>query len=195
MSVTPRYSLPRRTAILVYQCLSSPSFFAGLLYSWAVRWRFQRCGRGLRLRLSTSIRGHRSIAIGDNFVSLGHLYLYANDGGSVQIGNDCAVNTNVQIGGASGKVVIGNDVMIAPNVVLRAANHSLRRDTRMRHQPSTPGEIRIEDDVWIGSNAVVTADVTIARSTVIAAGAVVTQSTEPYSIVAGVPARKIGERT
>jgi acetyltransferase-like isoleucine patch superfamily enzyme len=42
---------------------------------------------------------------------------------------------------------------------------------------------------------VVTADVTLARGTVVAAGAVVTHSTEPFSIVGGVPARKIGERS
>ena len=85
--------------------------------------------------------------------------------------------------------------MIGPNVVLRAANHSMKRgNTPMRHQPSIPGEIFIEDDVWIGSNVVITSDVRIARGTVVGAGSVVTSSTEPYSIVCGVPARKIGER-
>lgn len=184
----------RRAAVLAYQCLS-PSFVAALVYSFLVRWRFQRCGSRLRLRVSTTIRAHKNIVIGDNFVSLGHLYLYANDGGFVQIGDDCGINTNVQIGGASGRIIIGSNVMIASNVVLRAANHGLHRGVPMRLQPSTPGEIRIEDDVWIGSNAVVTANVTIARGTVVAAGAVVTRSTDPYSIVGGVPARKIGERT
>jgi galactoside O-acetyltransferase len=96
---------------------------------------------------------------------------------------------------AAGKIVIGNCVLIAPNVVLRAANHDIGRGpVPIRHRPSVSGEIIIEDDVWIGSNAVVTADVTLARGTVVGAGAVVTSSTEPYSIVGGVPARKIGER-
>jgi galactoside O-acetyltransferase len=127
---------------------------------------------------------------------MGQLYLYANEGGSIEIGDDCTVNTNVQIGAASGRVVLGNYVMIGPNVVLRAANHGMcRGDTPMRHQPSTPGEIVVEDDVWIGSNAVITADLKIGRGTVVGAGSVVTSSTEPYSIVGGVPARKIGERS
>jgi galactoside O-acetyltransferase len=184
----------RRAVSLALKCVS-PAVICGWMYSRITRWRLESCGPGLRLQITSTIRGHGNIAIGANFISMGHLYLYAQDGGSVRIGNDCSVNTNVQIGATPGRVVIGNYVMIAPNVVLRAANHDLRRDTVMRHQPSIAGEIVVEDDVWIGSNAVVTADVRLARGTVVAAGAVVTQSTEPYSIVAGVPARKIGERS
>jgi galactoside O-acetyltransferase len=183
-----------RVASFAGSCIR-PSVAGGFLYSWIVGPRLRSCGHGLRLRLTTTIQGHDRIVIGKNFWSMGRLYLYANEGGSIEIGDDCTVNTNVQIGAASGKIVLGNSVMIGPNVVLRAANHGMRRDTPMRHQPSTPGEIVIEDDVWIGSNAVITANLKIARGTVVGAGSVVTSSTEPYSIVGGVPARKIGERS
>ncbi len=188
----PRQQL--RITALVRAALS-PSTLLGLAYSACNRWRFRRCGRGLRLRVTTTIRGHRNMEIGNNFVSMGQLYLYATDGGSLHIGDDCAVNTNVQLGASPGKIVVGNGVMIGPNVVVRAADHGVQRTLPMRHQGHIYGEILIEDDVWIGSNAVVTANVTLARGTIVAAGAVVTRSTEPYSIVAGVPARKIGERT
>ena len=168
---------------------------AGLLFSGIMRHCFRECGRGLRLPVTASIRGHRNIVIGRNFVALGHLYLFAHDDGFVQIGDNCSVNTNVQIGGALGRIVIGDNVIIAPNVVIRAADHGISRAALIRYQPHTRGQIIIEDDVWLGSNSVVTSGVTIARGTVVGAGAVVTRSTEPYSIVAGVPARKIGERT
>jgi galactoside O-acetyltransferase len=125
---------------------------------------------------------------------MGHLYLYANDGGLLEIGDACSVNSNVQLGAASGRIKIGNEVMIGPNVVIRAANHGTQRALPMMRQPWESGEIIIEDDVWIGANAVITGKVTLARGTVVAAGAVVTHSTEAYSIVGGVPARKIGER-
>src|SRR5207237_7835813 len=101
----------------------------------------------------------------------------------------------VHIDGAFGRILVGDNVMIAANVVIRAAEHGISRSAPMRHQPHRRGQIIIEDDVWIGSNSVVTSDVTIARGTVVGAGAVVTRSTEPYSIVGGVKARKIGERT
>jgi galactoside O-acetyltransferase len=192
VSAAPRSKLRRLGAVASLSL--RPVYVAGLLYSSIVRHFFLRCGQGLRLPLTTSIRGYRNIVIGNNFVALGHLYLFAHDGGFVQIGDNCSVNTNVQIGGALGRIVIGNNVIIAPNVVVRAADHGISRAAPIRYQPHRRGEIIIEDDVWLGSNAVVTSGVTIARGTVVGAGAVVTRSTEPYSIVAGVPARKIGER-
>ena len=172
-----------------------PVDVAGLLYSSIMRHCFRQCGYGLRLPITASIRGYRSIVIGNNFVAMHHLHLYAHDEGYVQIGDNCSVNTNVQIGGAFGRIVVGDNVMIAANVVIRAAEHGIIRGAPMRHQPHRRGQIIIEDDVWIGSNSVVTSGVTIARGTIVGAGAVVTRSTEPYSIVGGVPARKIGERT
>lgn len=53
----------------------------------------------------------------------------------------------------------------------------------------------IEDDVWIGYNAIILPSAKhIGRGAVIAAGAVVTKNVPPYSIVAGVPAKIIGYR-
>ena len=95
---------------------------------------------------------------------------------------------------AGGGIYIGNNVLIAPNVVIRAADHGIKASTLIRDQPHRPGVICIEDDVWIGSNAVITSNVTLRKGTVVGAGAVVTKSTEPYSIVGGVPARKISQR-
>jgi acetyltransferase-like isoleucine patch superfamily enzyme len=54
--------------------------------------------------------------------------------------------------------------------------------------------VSIGKDVWIGANAVILPGVTIGDGAIIGAGAVVTGDVEPYSIVGGVPARKIGER-
>ena len=120
-------------------------------------------------------------------------YLYANQGRLI-IGNNCSINTNVQIGASGGLIVIGDNVMIGPNVVIRASNHGADRSEVMRLQPHVYGKIFIENDVWIGSNAVITSGVTLAVGTVVGAGAVVTKSTLPYSVVGGVPARKISER-
>ena len=49
----------------------------------------------------------------------------------------------------------------------------------------------IEDNVWIGANAIILRGTNIGEGSVIAAGAIVTKDVEPYTIVAGVPARKI----
>ena len=52
----------------------------------------------------------------------------------------------------------------------------------------------VEDDVWIGANVIVLTGVIISKGSVIAAGSIVTKNVEPYSIVAGVPAKKISSR-
>jgi len=169
-------------------------FWAEIIYSALIKMRLRKYGKGLRFRLSTVIKGHENIVLGDNFNSAGNLYLYANNNGYLEVGKNCSVNTNVQFGAASGKLIIGDHVLIAPNVVIRAANHGMRKDEPVMHQLHTYGEIMIEDDVWIGANSVITAGVTLGKGTVVGAGSVVTRSTDPYSIVGGVPARKIGER-
>ena len=52
----------------------------------------------------------------------------------------------------------------------------------------------VEDGCWIGANVTILKGVTIGRGSVVAAGAVVTRSCPPYSIVGGVPARVIKPR-
>ena len=49
--------------------------------------------------------------------------------------------------------------------------------------------IIIEDDVWIGSGAIITQGVRVGKGAIIAAGAIVTKDVEPFSVVGGVPAK------
>lgn len=124
---------------------------------------------------------------------MGHSYSYGNDG-EIIIGNNLSLNTNVQIGSSGGKIHIGNNVLIGFNVVLRAADHGLSRANLINKQTHVGGAIMVEDDVWIGSNAVILKNVRLGKGCVAAAGAVVTKDVEPYTIVGGVPAKKISER-
>lgn len=112
---------------------------------------------------------------------------------------------NVFIGGrawfscAHGKIRIGSNVMFGPGVMILGGNHRIRNIGMLMyhdHQKSTGDDkgVVIEDDVWVGANAVILEGVTIARGSVIGAGAVVTRSTTPYSISAGTPARQVGTR-
>lgn len=91
---------------------------------------------------------------------------------------------------ARGKISIGNNVSISHCVKLCSAGHNIYSPEF--NYVSAP--IVIGDNVWIGLNAIVLKGCTIGEGAIIAAGAIVTHDVEPYSIVAGVPAKKVGER-
>jgi acetyltransferase-like isoleucine patch superfamily enzyme len=94
-----------------------------------------------------------------------------------------------------GSVIIGDNTLIADRVCILSGSrhHGMSRlDIPMREQPGTFRTIHIGEDCWIGSGAVVMADV--GNHCVVGAGAVVTKPVEDYKIVAGNPAKVIGDR-
>ena len=94
-----------------------------------------------------------------------------------------------------GRIKLGTEVLVVPNVTLRASNHEFRsREKPIREQGHHSGTILVGDDVWIAGNRCILPDVEIGVGAVIGAGSVATKDVEPYSIVAGVPARQIAER-
>ena len=112
----------------------------------------------------------------------------------IRAGRNFRVNGGAFLDGRGG-LTIGADVLVGPNAVILSSEHRWIDPARpivLQGQRLAP--VTIGDDVWIGGNAVVTPGVTIATGTVVGAGAVVTGDTAPYSIVAGVPARPMGER-
>jgi acetyltransferase-like isoleucine patch superfamily enzyme len=111
-------------------------------------------------------------------------------GGRIVIGDDCAINAYSLLYGGGG-LVIGNGVQIASHTVIVPSNHQFSdlkipiKDQSLRLQG-----IEIADNVWIGSGARILDGVKIASGTVVGAGAVVTKSTEPDSVMIGVPASR-----
>ncbi len=118
-----------------------------------------------------------------------HYSTISNGVGHVTIGDNTRIGINNTL---IGPITIGNDVILAQNIVLSAMNHNYA-DTGMTiaTQGVTEREIIVENDVWIGANAVITAGVRIGTHSVVAAGSVVTKDVEPYTVVAGVPAKLI----
>lgn len=92
------------------------------------------------------------------------------------------------------RITIGSDCLIAAGARFIDHDHGTGPDSPIRLQRSREDEIVIEDDVWLGANAVVLRGAQIGCGAIVAAGAVVTKSVEPRSIVGGVPARVIGHR-
>ncbi len=110
-----------------------------------------------------------------------------NFGFNITIGSDCYINYNVTMLD-SYKISVGNNVFIAPNVLISAVTHPLESANRRNLQGGT---VTIEDDVWIGTGAIILPKVTIGKGAVIAAGAVVTKDVPSNTVVGGIPAKFI----
>ena len=108
------------------------------------------------------------------------------------IGNECRINENVYIQSA----VIGNYVLIAPNVAILASSHIFNDITMpIVFQGDTKiNPVIIEDDVWIGRNAIIMPGVHIGKSAIVGAGAVVTKNIPSRAIAVGIPAKVIKYR-
>jgi len=91
-----------------------------------------------------------------------------------------------------GPVDIGSHVNLAQGITVSALNHNFSdTNKRIDEQGVSTNQVTIEDDVWVGANAVILPGVTIGEHCVVAAGAVVTKDVPPHSLVAGVPAKVI----
>ncbi len=85
---------------------------------------------------------------------------------------------------------IGDRVSIGPRVTILPMEHA--NASKVRNALGTRAEgITIGNDVWIGAGVIILSGVTVGECSIIGAGAVVTKDVEPYTVVAGVPAKKI----
>ena len=91
-----------------------------------------------------------------------------------------------------GPVTIGSHVNLAQRITVTALNHNFEdTDKRIDEQGISTKAVTIEDDVWVGANAVILPGVTIGRHSVVAAGAVVTKDVPENTVVGDVPAKII----
>jgi len=112
-------------------------------------------------------------------------------GGEITIGDKFSLNPYSILYGHGG-LSIGDNVRIAARVTVVPFNHNYDDPSvPIKKQGETREGVKIGNDVWIGTGAVVLDGVSIADGCVIGAGAVVTKSTEPLGIYGGVPARLI----
>ena len=188
----------------------------GLRLSW-YRLRLGALGRGCRIESGGSLQYPGRIRIGDGTGIGRNVTLRANTdqspgielGKGVSINDAVVINANrgrVTLGDRSwlgpfcliygnGGVAIGRNVLVAGHSSINTVSHSAERcDIPVNDQPVVIDPVVIEDDVWIGLNAVVLQGVTIGHGSIVGAGAVVTKSIPPWSIAVGVPARVLGRR-
>lgn len=85
---------------------------------------------------------------------------------------------------------IGDNVLLGTNVQLLTPIHPLDPEKRKAGWESAK-PIYIQNNVWIGSGAIVLPGVTIGENSVVGAGSVVTKDVEPGVVVVGNPARVV----
>jgi maltose O-acetyltransferase len=107
---------------------------------------------------------------------------------SVMIGSNVYIAEFVHIWGGGG-VYIGNNVGIASHAIITSQTHDKYAKLFRDSQRAMP--VKIGENVWIGSGAVILPGVTIGEGSVIGAQAVVTRDVPPRSLVVGVPARVV----
>jgi putative colanic acid biosynthesis acetyltransferase WcaF len=107
----------------------------------------------------------------------------------LEIGNEVWIDMNVNLYNAFG-LTIGDRVVVSQNTFLCSATHDYT-DPRYK---LTGARITIQDDCWVAADAFVAPGVTVHQGSVVGARAVVTKDVEPWSVVAGNPAKVIKER-
>jgi virginiamycin A acetyltransferase len=127
--------------------------------------------------------------------------------GNIKIGNNTTINgPGTEFHGVSSSIEIGNFCSIARHTAIQDHNHNVdcittyfirhnifQEETRKDDMVSK-GEVKIGNDVWIGTQTVILSGVIIGDGAVIAANSVVTSDVPPYAIVGGTPAKVLKYR-
>lgn len=127
--------------------------------------------------------------------------------GAVLIGDYTYIGGYSELRGVLGKIRIGRYCSIGRSVKIFSSGQAHRFDgfstypfymldsviDRSKYNIKKPDTV-IGNDVWIGSNSIIMAGVDVGDGAVIGAGAIVTRSVEPFTIVAGSPAKVVGRR-
>jgi acetyltransferase-like isoleucine patch superfamily enzyme len=143
-------------------------------YSHVTPMRKLTMGRPLGVTPDVNFNHAENIAIGER----------------VSIGSRCFL----WAGPIAGRITIGDDVLFGPEVLVTAAGYRFNDGAPVTRQALDEADVTIGDDVWIGARAIILPGVTIGDGAIIAAGTVVRENVPAFGIVAGVPARIVGQR-
>ena len=144
----------------------------------------------LKGRIEIDLFSDAKCRIGNFLMTAGPFYIKSTDKAEITIGDNCFFNHNCSLTAAE-NIVIGNQCMFANNFVVVDHDHDRKDGKILKELVSAP--VKIGNNVWCGANVTVLKGVTIGDGAVIAAGSVVNRDVAAYSVVAGVPARKISK--
>lgn len=163
--------------IIIKLSLAIPYIMDKVL-SYFYKKAMRHCGKGVYLRpMSSDFKGLWNMSIGE--------------GSSIPKGSTFYCT--------EAALTIGKKVIFGPHPTIITGDHRIDiigkyiMDSNEK-LPENDSPVIIEDDVWCGANVTILKGVKIGRGSVVAAGAVVTKSFPPYSIIGGVPAKLLKQR-
>lgn len=138
--------------------------------------KFKHFGKNAAFRPGAYAVAASKISIGDNVVIRPSSFLFAYP-------------SNLD----EGHITIENDVLIGSGVHIYVSNHSFSDKTKpiIAQGHDQPKSVTLEEGCWIGANAIILGGVTIGKNSVVGAGAIVTRTVPPFTVVAGNPAKVI----
>jgi len=146
-----------------------------------IKWRRYSFGKNPYIGRSVYMWAKHSITIGDNF----YIGKFSQIECDAEIGNDVIFANQVALVGRydHNYTEIGIPIRMASQI----------RDKDYNWKGLTE-KVTISDDVWVGYGSIILSGIKIGQGSIIAAGSVVTKDVEPFSIYAGIPAKKIKDR-
>jgi acetyltransferase-like isoleucine patch superfamily enzyme len=171
------------------------ALIAGRMRASLLRLRGMRVGAKATVGAALEVWRPWCVRIGTRAQIEQNVYLkVVGDDARVDIGDFVFIGAGSEIDAAD-SITIGAHTLLAPGVFITDHTHNAARGLRLDEQGNRNGAVVIGSDVWLGARSIVMHGVTIGDGAIVGAGAVVTKDVAPYAIVAGVPARVIGERT
>lgn len=158
---------------IVIKCSLAFPYLLDYTFGFFYRRAMKNCGKHVYLRpLSSDFKGLWNMSIGD-YTSIPKGSTFYCTEAPLTIGNKV-------IFGPAPTIITGDHRIDAIGKFIIDSNEKL---------PENDAPVIIEDDVWCGSHVTILKGVTIGRGSVVAAGAIVTKSCPPYSIIGGIPAK------
>lgn len=151
----------------------------------------------------------KNVFIDENAIGYQNVFFEGNNGIPARcqfIGKEIKMGYNTTLGYnnlLSGNVNIGKYCQLGADVSVHASNHPLNYLSTYINKNLFQGELKklkvenkitIGNDVWVGHGVTIVGNVSIGNGAILAAGSVITKDVEPYTIVAGVPAKEIKKR-
>lgn len=146
------------------------------------------------------IKSPKNLVLGENVVIQKGAILHCGGmewcdyKGKITAGSNSFIGPYSVLFGA-GEIVLGDNVLLSPFVCIASHQHSYKNlEIPISKQPIRYDPVIIEDDVWIGMNALILPGTKIGKGAIIAAGSVVRGEVDPYTIVGGSPSKVIKKR-